>query len=245
MHMRYLSFILLVSCICLFSCGAPGEETKQDIDPFHYEQQKKAVGSNGAVVSAHPLASKVGLSILKQGGNAVDAAIATQLALAVVYPEAGNIGGGGFMVARLSNGETVALDYRETAPASAHRDMYLDEQGNIIPKKSTRGASSSGVPGTVAGLFESMKYAKLPFEKLIDPAIGLAEKGFALSEREARALNNQQEELNQYNTARSAFQRDIPFKAGDTLIQADLALTLKRMRENGRAGFYKWPGGLL
>lgn len=236
--MRYLSFILLVSCICLFSCGAPGEETKQDIDPFHYEQQKKAVGSNGAVVSAHPLASKVGLSILKQGGNAVDAAIATQLALAVVYPEAGNIGGGGFMVARLSNGETVALDYRETAPASAHRDMYLDEQGNIIPKKSTRGASSSGVPGTVAGLFESMKYAKLPFEKLIDPAIGLAEKGFALSEREARALNNQQEELNRYNTARSAFQRDIPFKAGDTLIQADLALTLKRMRENGRAGFY-------
>lgn len=237
--MRYLSFILFAAGLCFFSCGAPAEKNASGIDPFHYEAQKKGVGANGAVVSAHPLASQVGLSILKQGGNAVDAAIATQLALAVVYPEAGNIGGGGFMAARLSNGKILALDFREMAPAASRRDMYLDEQGSVIPKKSTRGASSSGVPGTVAGLFESMQYAKLPFQKLIDPAIELAEKGFAISEREANALNNQREEFNQYNSSASAFHRDIPFKAGDTLIQADLALTLKRIRDNGRAGFYE------
>jgi gamma-glutamyltranspeptidase/glutathione hydrolase len=117
-------------------------------------------------VSAHPLASQVGLAILKRGGNAVDAAIATQLALAVVYPGAGNLGGGGFMVARLRNEETVALDYRETAPGAAHRDMYLDAAGNVMGEKSLNGHLSSGVPGTVAGLFQSLQYAKLPFKEL-------------------------------------------------------------------------------
>jgi gamma-glutamyltranspeptidase/glutathione hydrolase len=137
---------------------------------------KKVECKNGAVVSAHPLASKVGLSILKKGGNAIDAAIATQLALAVVYPGAGNIGGGGFMVARIQNGKLLTLDYREKAPAAASRDMYLDETGNAKTEISQNGHLASGVPGTVAGLFASHKYGKLPFSKLIQPAIDLAEK---------------------------------------------------------------------
>lgn len=197
------------------------------------------VAKEGVVVSAHPLASKVGVAVMKQGGNAVDAAIATQLALAVVYPGAGNLGGGGFMVARLSNGETVALDYRETAPAAAHRDMYLDTAGNVDGDKSLNGHLSSGVPGTVAGLFQSLKYAKLPFKILIAPAIELAEKGFAISAREAGSLNSLQNDLEKFNTQRSAFVKSDHWKASDTLIQTDLANTLKRMRDGGRAGFYE------
>jgi gamma-glutamyltranspeptidase/glutathione hydrolase len=176
---------------------------------------------------------------MKQGGNAIDAAIATQLALAVVYPGAGNIGGGGFMVARLSNGQSLALDYREMAPSSASRNMYLDAQGNVIPGKSINGHLSSGVPGTIAGIFESMKYAKLPFSKLIQPAIDLAEKGFSLTEKEASAFNSIQNDLQKYNSAPTVFQRNAPWKAGDILIQPELANTLKRIRDNGAAGFYE------
>lgn len=209
------------------------------INPYNYTIQKRVMAKSGAVASAHPLASKVGIKIMRQGGNAVDAAIAVQLALAVVYPGAGNIGGGGFMVARLANGETVALDYREAAPAAAHRDMYLDAQGNVVPNKSLRGPSSSGVPGTVAGLFASAKYANLPFEKLIEPAIALAERGFVITEREANSLNALQDDLKKYNTMPSAFQKSKPWQAGDTLVQKDLANTLKRIRDNGAAGFYE------
>src|SRR5437762_10920926 len=122
----------------------------QKINPYQYSIQKKIECRNGAVVSAHPLASKVGVNILQQGGNAVDAAIATQLALAVVYPGAGNLGGGGFMVAHLSNQKNLAIDFREKAPAYASRDMYLDSNGNVIPGKSENGPLSAGVPGTVA-----------------------------------------------------------------------------------------------
>ena len=209
------------------------------IDPYRYTISKKLVAQKGAVVSAHPLASKIGVGIMKNGGNAVDAAIATQLALAVVYPNAGNLGGGGFMVARLANGQTVALDYREMAPASAHRDMYLDAQGNVMQGKSVNGHLASGVPGTVAGLFESMQYAKLSFKQLIQPAIELAEKGFVITEREASSLNSIQDELNEYNTMPSAFQKKTKWKAGDTLIQKDLANTLKRIKDKGAKGFYE------
>ncbi|MBD0377935.1 MAG: gamma-glutamyltransferase [Flavisolibacter sp.] len=209
------------------------------INPYQYTITKKVVAQKGAVASAHPLASKVGIAVMQQGGNAIDAAIAVQLALAVVYPNAGNIGGGGFMVARLANGQTVALDYRETAPAAAHRDMYLDAQGNVIPERSLNGHLSSGVPGTVAGLFESLKYAKLPFSKLIQPAIDLAEKGFVITDREARSLNSLQDDLRKHNTVPSAFQKAAQWKTGDTLIQKDLANTLKRIRDKGAAGFYE------
>lgn len=204
-----------------------------------YSIQKKIICKNGAVVSGHALASKVGIEILKEGGNAMDAAIATQLALAVVFPNAGNIGGGGFTVARMSTGKLIALDYRETAPGKATRDMYIDENGNARTDKSQNGHLSCGVPGTIAGLFAMHKYAKLPFKKLIQPAIDLAEKGFVLTEREAAGYNNLQNRLKKYNTVRSAFEKNSPWKAGDTLKQIDLANTLKRIRDNGAAGFYE------
>ncbi len=213
--------------------------SKSEINPYQYSTHKKTISKNGAVVSAHPLASKIGIEIMKQGGNAIDAAIATQLALAVVYPNAGNIGGGGFMVATLANGQTIALDFREMAPSAASRDMYLDKDGNVIPGKSLNGHLSSGVPGTVAGLFESLKYAKLPMKKLIAPAIALAQNGFVISDREARSFNSIQEELNEYNTTPSVFQKRVSWKEGDTLIQTDLANTLKRISDKGAQGFYE------
>ena len=237
MLMKPLSWIVL---ILLLSCHSVKKTSSGPvIDPYHFSSTKRIVAKQGAVVCAHPLASAVGVSVMKQGGNAIDAAIATQLALAVVYPGAGNIGGGGFMVARLSNGQSLALDYREMAPSSASRNMYLDAQGNVIPGKSINGHLSSGVPGTIAGIFESMKYAKLPFSKLIQPAIDLAEKGFSLTEKEASAFNSIQNDLQKYNSAPTVFQRNAPWKAGDILIQPELANTLKRIRDNGAAGFYE------
>lgn len=225
----------LILLLLVWSCKV---QSPVSISPYRYSVNKKVVAQNGAVVCAHPLASKVGVEILREGGNAFDAAIATQLALAVVYPGAGNIGGGGFMVASLANGQTLALDYREEAPSSASRDMYLDQNGKVIAGKSVNGHLSSGVPGTVAGLFETKKYAKLSFKKLIQPAIDLAEKGFAVSEREASSLNSIQDALKEYNTTPSAFQRKDKWKAGDTLVQKDLANTLKRIRDKGAEGFY-------
>jgi gamma-glutamyltranspeptidase/glutathione hydrolase len=211
----------------------------QTIRAFDYTTVKKVTGTKGAVVSAHPLASEVGLQILKKGGNAIDAAIATQLALAVVYPGAGNLGGGGFLVARLSNGKNLAIDYREKAPGGAHRDMYLDQNGQVQPNKSLLGHLAAGVPGTPAGLFTSMKYAKLPFSTLVAPAIELAEKGFAITEREARSLNEDRSLFMQYNTKPTAFVKDIPWKKGDTLRQTALAHTLRLMEQKGKAGFYE------
>ncbi len=204
-----------------------------------YTIDKKFEGSNGAVVSAHPLASQAGLDILKQGGNAVDAAIATQLALAVVYPGAGNLGGGGFMVAVLKDGKTIALDYREAAPGKAFKDMYLDSAGNPITKLSLEGPLASGVPGTVAGLFASLKYAKLPFKKLVAPAIQLAEKGFAITESQARSFNASRNDFLANNKSKVAFVKEGKWKEGDLLIQPELAATLKRISSKGMNGFYK------
>ena len=209
------------------------------LNAFQYTIQKKVTCTTGAVVSAHPLASEAGLQILKMGGNAIDAAIATQLALAVVYPGAGNLGGGGFLVAHLANGKSIAIDYREKAPSKASRDMYLDEKGNANTNLSQDGHLASGVPGTVAGLFASMKYARLPFRQLIQPAIELADKGFVLTPAEARSLNSIQDELNKYNTVIPIFVNARNWKAGDTLIQKDLARTLQRISDKGRDGFYK------
>ncbi len=143
--------------------------------------------------SAHPLASMVGAAIMRKGGNAFDAAIATQLMLAVVYPGAGNIGGGGFLLGRKSNGELIGIDYREAGPSKATRDMYLDKNGNPQLSLSQAGHLASGIPGTVAGLFATMDYARLPFKVLIQPAIDIAEKGFVISEREASGLNGARE----------------------------------------------------
>jgi len=210
-----------------------------ELNPYQYNIQKKIACKNGAVVSAHPLASKVGVSILQKGGNAVDAAIATQLALAVVYPGAGNIGGGGFFVAHLTSGKNITIDFREKAPAKAHRDLYLDNNGDAQTDLSQNGHLAAGVPGTVAGLFASLKYAKLPFKILIQPSIDLAEKGFVISASEAKSLTGTQENFMKYNTVMPVFVKTGGWKAGDTLLQKDLANTLKRIRDKGLAGFYE------
>lgn len=211
----------------------------QKIDPFHFQQQKKITCSKGAVVSANALASKAGLRMLQKGGNAIDAAIATQLALAVVYPGAGNIGGGGFMVAHLKNGKNITLDFRETAPAKASRDMYLDKDGNPLMNLSQDGHLACGIPGSVAGFFSAMRYATLPFATLIEPAIRLAEKGFSITASQARDLNELKNEFIQLNTSPTVFVKATPWKAGDTLVQKDLAGTLKRIRDKGAKGFYE------
>lgn len=213
----------------------PGKE----VDPYHYQGVKSETFDNAAVVCAHPLASKVGVAIMKKGGNAFDAVIATQLALAVVYPEAGNIGGCGFMTARKTNGDIITLDYREMAPAKATKDMYLDSVGNPIPHLSLDGHLAVGVPGTVAGLFATYKHAKLPFKELIQPAIDLAEKGFVISQAEANGLNHNKNSFLQLNTKPTAFVKQTAWKAGDTLIQKDLAKTLMRIRDKGQKGFYE------
>lgn len=209
------------------------------VHSYKYTVQKKINCSNGAVVSAHPLASNAGLLMLKKGGNAFDAAIATQLALAVVYPDAGNIGGGGFMLARTSTGKNIAIDFREKAPGKASRDMYLDENGNPKEKLSEDGHLAAGVPGAIAGAFAIYKYAKLPFKTLIQPAIDLAEKGHAITEAEAKDFNQLKNEFIKLNTVTPVFVKEGEWKAGDTLIQKDLAETLKRVRDFGEKGFYE------
>jgi gamma-glutamyltranspeptidase/glutathione hydrolase len=214
-------------------------DASAQINPYQYSISKTAEGKKGAVSSAHPLASLVGIEILKQGGNAFDAAIATQLALAVVYPGAGNIGGGGFLVAHTQKGKTITIDYREKAPAASSRNMYLDQQGNPQLELSQNGHLASGVPGTVAGLFTSHQYAKLSFDKLIQPAIDLAEKGFVLTAAEARSLNGSKSAFLKYNTVAPVFVKSIAWKEGDTLIQKDLAATLKRIQVQGAKGFYE------
>ncbi|HQX98054.1 MAG TPA: gamma-glutamyltransferase [Chitinophagaceae bacterium] len=238
--MRKIIIALIYLSPFLLSCNAQkNSSVVAEINPFNYTSSKKVIAENGAVVSAHPLASKVGVVILKMGGNAVDAAIATQLALAVVYPVAGNIGGGGFLVGRLSNGELISIDYREKAPGAATRDMYIDETGKARTDLSQNGHLAGGVPGTVSGLFTSHQYSKLSFEKLIQPAIDLAEKGFAITSGEARSFNSIQENLKKYNSVMPAFVKQTAWKEGDTLIQTDLANTLKRIQKNGAAGFYE------
>lgn len=209
------------------------------VDPYHYTIQKEVTVQHGAVVSAHPLASQAGARILQQGGNAIDAAITTQLTLAVVYPGAGNLGGGGFLVGHLSDGKNIAIDYREMAPSKARHDMYLDASGNANTTLSQEGHLAAGVPGTVAGIFASLPYAKLPLRKLIQPAITLAEKGFAITEKEAKNLNAHADIFRRLNTKPSRFVKNTPWKAGDTLIQPELAQTLKRIRDKGMEGFYE------
>jgi len=209
--------------------------------PFTYKLQKSAIEDQAMVVTGHPLASEIGLKILKKGGNAIDAAIAIQYALAVVYPKAGNIGGGGFMVLRLADGTTNTLDFREKAPSKASRDMYLDTQKEVIPRLSIDGHLAAGVPGSVAGMEAAFqKYSALKdLKSLINPAISLARDGFALTQKQADGLNRTKEAFIKLNTSTPAFVKETVWKAGDILIQPELANTLLRIRDNGAAGFYE------
>ncbi len=205
-----------------------------------YNITKSAEGDTAMVVTAHPLATAAGLDILRQGGNAVDAAITVQFVLAVCYPGAGNIGGGGFMVYRQANGETTTLDYREKAPAASTTDMYLDSLGNPIDTKSKMGHLAAGIPGSVDGMVQAYeKYSKLKdWKKLVEPAIKLARAGFQITEREASNLNEQQSNFVKYNNNKTAFHKE-NWKEGDILIQPELARTLELIRDQGRAGFYE------
>ncbi|HMO41019.1 MAG TPA: gamma-glutamyltransferase [Saprospiraceae bacterium] len=206
-----------------------------------YNATKSLVADQAMVVSPHPIASEIGVAILKKGGNAVDAAIAVQFAIAVCYPRAGNIGGGGFMVIRQQDGTTDALDYREKAPLKAHRDMYLDSLGNVVEGLSTGGHLAAGVPGTVAGLLAAHeRYGRLPLRELIQPAIQLASTGYAITETEANRLQNFQEAFRQHNDTPNPFIKN-NWQTGDRLIQPELAQTLLRIQQQGRAGFYEGP----
>jgi gamma-glutamyltranspeptidase/glutathione hydrolase len=197
------------------------------------------VKNKGVVVSAHPLASEAGAKVLKMGGNAFDAVVATQYALAVVYPQAGNIGGGGFLVGVKNNGEKFTLDYRETAPKRASRDMYLDKNGKANTDLSQNGRLAVGIPGSVAGFFATLKYCKLPMNQLIQPAIDLAEKGFSITEQEANLLNANKEYFQQHNKSSIVFVKETPWKSGDILVQKELAETLKLIQKQGLKGFYE------
>ena len=194
---------------------------------------------SAAIVTGHHEATKIGEFILKQGGNAIDASIATQLALAVCFPRAGNIGGGGFMIYRTKEGESYSLDFREKAPKKSTKNMYLDSIGNVIDYLSTHGALSIGVPGTISGIFDAhQKFGSLSIEELFNPAIKLAENGFQINEKQANLLNKYKEDFIQYNNSNNYFVKDSNWKNGDTLIQKDLANTLKIIRDEKRQSFY-------
>jgi len=232
LNLKFLYIFLIITVI--------GCKTKA---PFSYSLQKSAIADQNMVVTAHPLASKIGLKILKKGGNAVDAAIAVQYALAVVFPVAGNIGGGGFMVVRMEDGTTNTLDFREKAPGTASRDMYLDKNKEVIPRLSIDGHLAAGVPGSVAGMEAAFqRYSILKdFPALINPAIALAQHGFAVTKQQADGLNRSREAFIKFNTTTPDFVKETEWKAGDLLIQPDLAKTLIRIRDQGAAGFYEGP----
>ncbi|NGM89626.1 gamma-glutamyltransferase, partial [Parapusillimonas sp. SGNA-6] len=195
---------------------------------------------NGAVVTAHPLASQVGLDILEQGGNAIDATVAVKFALAVVYPNAGNLGGGGFMVYRDSQGNSTSLDFREKAPINSHRDMYLDEDGDPVTDLSLYGHLAAGVPGSVAGMEAAhRKYGTLPWKTLLQPAIDLAILGFEITEQQAEEFNQHQADFAKFNPNGTAILKEEKWRTGDLFVQKELGETLGRIAEQGRDGFYK------
>ena len=226
--MKKLVLLFIVSLLVI-SCQ------KESQDP------KKVTGvitEKAMVVSARVEASRIGTEILKKGGNAFDAMMATELALAVAYPYAGNIGGGGFMVYRKNDGEIGALDYREKAPLAATRDMYLDKEGNIIKGKSTVGATAVGVPGTVAGVFKAQeKFGLLSVKEILSPVIALAKKGVIVTKKQEDRIKKFKKAFETVNSKRILFLRD--WKEGDIIKYKALAITLERISKNGRDEFYK------
>jgi len=195
------------------------------------------ITENAMVVSAREEASKIGSDVLQNGGNAFDALVATEMALAVTYPNAGNLGGGGFIVYRTQFGEIGAFDYREKAPMGASRNMYLDETGNVIAAKSTEGGLAVGVPGTIAGIFAAhQKLGSLPMEELLQPVIDLARRGYVITEKEALVLEEHGPNIERVNGEPSLYTQKL--KAGDTVKNEALANTLERIAQNGRSEFY-------
>lgn len=235
MRLLYLLlFILVISC-------KTNPESAQEI----ISETKPVFGvieKNAMVVSAREEASKIGKDILQKGGNAFDAMVATEMALAVSYPYAGNLGGGGFMVYRKANGETGAIDYREKAPLAAFKDMYLDENGDPIPEKSQLGSLAVGVPGTIAGIFEvHEKFGTLSIEELLTPVVKLAKKGYVITENQEKRLNHFKDLFIETNKDTILYAQTI--KANDTLKNPMLAKTLERIIKNGKNEFYKGETG--
>ncbi len=229
-YRRFFAGLFLILPVLFFSCSRQVQEHKENVFP------------HGAVVSAHPAASAAGVEMLKEGGNAVDAAVATGFALAVCYPPAGNIGGGGFMVIRLAGGQAVTLDYREKAPLKAYEKMFQDAEGKVRKGESIDSYLATGVPGSVDGMLRAhKKYGKLPIRQVIAPAIALAEKGFPLTAKQASSLNHARQAFLRINKMPPVFVKDTPWKAGDTLVQKELAQTLRLIRDHGREGFYGGP----
>ena len=226
-------FVFLVCVIAAFiSCKKVIEK------PLVDESKRGLIVDHGMVVSARAEASKIGASILEKGGNAFDAMVATELALNVAYPYAGSIGGGGFMVYRLSTGEVGSLDYREKAPLAASRDMYLDENGEVIPDMSTLGAMAVGVPGGIAGLFAAHeKFGTLPIAELIQPVIDLAKNGVVVTKKQDERIKQYQPNFPKANKDSILF--DKVWKENDTIKYPQLAETLTRILNNGRDEFYK------
>ncbi|WP_461486684.1 gamma-glutamyltransferase [Pedobacter sp.] len=224
-------------------------EKEKNVKAFEFLSKAGASGfdrkalefENGAVVSAHPEATAVGVAILKKGGNAVDATVAVKFALAVVYPNAGNIGGGGFLIYRSAKGEIASMDFREKAPGLAHKDMFLDANGDPISDKSKEGHLAAGVPGTVSGMVElHKKYGKLKWSEIVEPAYQLADKGFRLTKLQVRELNRLKSKFQQYNPLGTALIKENgEWKEGDFLVQKELANTMRLIRDKGRAGFYE------
>ena len=223
--------ILVVCITSILSCTSPNPQSIVAVG---------TISKHAMVSSAHPLASAIGVKIMKNGGNAIDAAIATHFALAVVYPQAGNIGGGGFAVVRMNDGTVNSLDFREKAPALAHGEMYLNADGQLNNQFSTHGHMASGVPGAVDGMFVlHQKYGTLPMSELIQPSINLAKYGYTLTALAAELLNTKQEEFQTYNRWSTPYHNDQSWQAGDTITQPDLAQTLRHIQSNGRNGFYQ------
>ena len=225
-------FIFLIGFLVLTGCRqAPDLSLERTIE-------RGLITEEAMVVSARVEASRIGRDILKQGGNAFDAMFATEMALAVAYPFAGNLGGGGFMVYRDKDGETGAIDYREKAPLKAHRDMYLDEADNIIPEKSIYGAMAVGVPGTVAGVFAvHERFGSLPVEVLLKPVIELAKTGVVVTEKQQDRLVGYKDAFRKVNRDTIPLERE--WKTGDTIKYPELANTLERIMANGKDEFYK------
>ena len=229
------NFVLYLFVVVLI-LGCKGTSNRKNSDII---EGQGIIAKNGIVVSDHPKASRIGVEILIKGGNAIDAAIATEFALAVCYPEAGNIGGGGFMVIRLKDGKVEALDFREKATSQASRDMYVDKTGNVTDGLSTNTHLASGVPGTIDGLLTAhAKYGKLPLKDIIQPAINIASNGFPITKEQAISLNNNRKNFIERNSGKTAFVKDSLWKEGEILKQPELAETLIRIRDLGRDGFY-------
>lgn len=246
---RMKSACLFSLLLCVLSCQQPAKNSTTgkgfyqflNDDTSFFSDKKGVFADSGMVASAHPVASQVGIDIMKAGGNAIDAAIAVQFVLAVVHPAAGNVGGGGFMVYRDQDGKAYTLDFREKAPAKASRDMYLDSAGNVIDGLSVAGHLSSGVPGTVDGMVAAhQRFGKLSWAKLLEPAIKLATQGVVLTTKEALGLNQVRADFIQYNPNKNYLLKTVgQWQQGDTLIQRDLAKTLRLIRDGKRDGFYK------